>query len=67
MYAVNVDDGSAHHKVNRGYTVPRKEADELRALGVNIKPDNILEGIDYEFSEEIGDDLIFIYLILDEE
>ena len=45
IYAVNTD-GTAHHKKNRGYEIPRKEADELRLLGVSIKSTNIIESID---------------------
>jgi hypothetical protein len=37
LYAVDVDDGSAHHKKNKGHIVPKKEADELKALGVKFK------------------------------
>ncbi len=43
LYAVNVDDGKAHHKKNRGIIVPHKEADELRKLGVKLPDNNILE------------------------
>jgi hypothetical protein len=43
LYAVLVDDGKAHHKKNRGYQIPKKEADELRSLGVNLPDNNILE------------------------
>ena len=45
LYAVRVVDGKAHHKRNRGYQIPNKEADELRSYGVNIPPNNILETI----------------------
>lgn len=45
IYAVNTD-GTAHHKRNRGYQVPKKEANELRAMGVTIPPDNIIECVD---------------------
>jgi hypothetical protein len=51
IYAVNMD-GSSHHRVNKGYQIPRKEADELRSLGVNINLDNIIENIDFLESEE---------------
>lgn len=40
IYSVNMD-GTAHHKKNRGYEVPKKEAAELKKMGVSI-PDNRL-------------------------
>ena len=46
IYAVNLD-GTAHHKKNRGYTVPKKEADELKVLGVAIKDNRVIETFDY--------------------
>ena len=46
MYAVNTD-GTAHHQSNRGVRVPSKEADELRAMGVRIASDNIIENIEF--------------------
>jgi hypothetical protein len=45
LYAVNMS-GNAHHKRNRGYEVPRKEADELRQMGVKIPTNNIIESIE---------------------
>jgi hypothetical protein len=45
IYAVNDPEGTAHHKRNKGYEVPAKEADQLRAMGVNVPKDNILEGL----------------------
>ena len=56
IYAVNMD-GTAHHRQNKNYEVPKKEADELRKLGVILKPSNIIEMI------EISD----IRLILNED
>ncbi len=50
IYAVNTD-GTAHHKKNRGYEVPRKEANELRAMGVEIPSDNIIECVN-DFEEK---------------
>jgi hypothetical protein len=44
LYAVNID-GTAHHRVNKGYIIPQKEADELRKLGVDIKDNRIIEHI----------------------
>ena len=49
--------GVAHHRQNKNYEVPKKEADELRKLGVILKPSNIIEMI------EISD----IRLILNED
>ena len=45
IYAVNMD-GTAHHQKHQGYEIPRKEAEELRALGVTIKADRIIEYLD---------------------
>ena len=42
IYAVNVD-GTAHHKSNRGYEVPKKEAEELKKLGIQVPNNTILE------------------------
>lgn len=42
LYAVNID-GTAHHKKNRGVTISKKEADELRSMGVAIPANNIIE------------------------
>ena len=47
LYAVNLD-GTAHHQSNRGHVVPKKEAEELRRLGVAIGSDNILEELTTE-------------------
>jgi len=44
IYAVNID-GTAHHKSNRGFLVPKKEAEELKALGVAIKDNRIIENV----------------------
>ncbi|MDY0142922.1 MAG: hypothetical protein RBR97_13615 [Bacteroidales bacterium] len=49
IYAVNMD-GTAHHKKNRGYGVPKKEADELRKMGVEIPDDRIIENREIDFS-----------------
>ena len=43
IYAVNIIDGTAHHRKNKGYEVPKKHAKELSKLGVNFKNGNILE------------------------
>jgi len=51
IYAVNLD-GTAHHKVNKGHQIPSKEAKELRALGVDIGDDRIIESIELFENEE---------------
>lgn len=73
IYAVNMD-GKAHHRVNMGHQIPRKEADELRSLGVNINSDNIIEYFEFlEGSEKqlliesLNHTLITIYLEIEEE
>jgi hypothetical protein len=50
IYAVNMD-GTAHHKKNRGYEVPRKEAEELRNFGVQIPDNRIIENKQIDFSK----------------
>lgn len=67
LYAVNVDDGKAHHKKNRGHIVPKKEADELRTLGVQIPTDNILESRQLLINENTTDKYLTIFIIIDEE
>ncbi|MBL0308945.1 MAG: hypothetical protein IPP77_04490 [Bacteroidetes bacterium] len=66
LYAVNVD-GTAHHKKNRGHIVPKKEADELRTLGVTIPTNNIIESKQWFITESIADNYLTFFLILDEE
>ncbi|HLO70051.1 MAG TPA: hypothetical protein VK167_04230 [Flavipsychrobacter sp.] len=73
IYAINMD-GTAHHRVNKGYQIPRKEADELRSLGVNINQDNIIEHIDFLedynkqlLMESLNQTLITIYLEIEQE
>lgn len=51
IYAVHMD-GTFHHRANQGYQIPKKEADELRALGVDIRPDNIIEHIEFLVGDE---------------
>lgn len=53
IYAVNVD-GTAHHKINRGYEVSKKEAAELRKLGVQIPKNNILEDKEILITENVN-------------
>jgi len=73
IYAVNMD-GTAHHRVNKGYRIPSKEADELRSLGVNINSENIIEhleilvDIDKQLlTESLSRDLITLYIEIEEE
>ncbi|MBB3187417.1 hypothetical protein [Microbacter margulisiae] len=72
IYAVNLD-GTAHHKVNKGYQIPTKEADELRGLGVDIKDDRIIESIEFLESdqkqlltESLKHDCISIFIEIEE-
>jgi hypothetical protein len=51
LYAVNMD-GTAHHQRHKGYEIPRKEAEELRALGVDIRPDRIIEFLEISEDEQ---------------
>lgn len=67
LYAVNVDDGKAHHKSNRGHTVPRKEADELRTLGVKIPANNILESRQFTINESNSDEFLTTFITIDSE
>jgi hypothetical protein len=66
IYAVNMD-GTAHHRANGGYQVPRKEADELRALGVQIPLSNIIESKQIILNENTTLDWITMFIILDNE
>ena len=72
IYAVNMD-GTSHHRVNKGFKVPRKEADELRSLGVNLNADNVIEHIDFLdgkelqlLNESLEQILITIYIEIEE-
>jgi hypothetical protein len=67
LYAVNVDDGTAHHKSNRGYVVPKKEAEELRSLGVNIPNDNILESKLFTINESNSDEFWTTFILIDDD
>lgn len=60
IYSVNMD-GTAHHKKNRGYQVPSKEAKELRALGVTIPDDRIIENIQVDFDYSNSDSVIILF------
>ncbi len=72
IYAVNFD-GTAHHKVNKGYQIPKKEADELISLGVDINDDRIIESIELLdidqrqlLSESLEHDCISIFIEIEE-
>ena len=64
LYAVNVDDGKAHHKSNRGHSVPRKEADELRTLGVKIPSNNLLESRQLTINESNSDNVLTAFILI---
>ena len=57
LYAIRVEDGKAHHRKNRGFQIPKREADELRSLGVSLPPDNILETISASEIQVLNEDL----------
>lgn len=63
IYAVNID-GSAHHKKNRGFNVPSKEAKELRKLGIQISSDNILEMKQHSEDYTYGENVSSIFIII---
>lgn len=72
IYAVNLD-GTAHHRVNKGYQIPKKEAEELISLGVTIKADRIIESIDClenddrtHLTESLNKDCITIFIEIEE-
>lgn len=64
---MNVDDGTAHHKSNRGYVVPKKEAEELRSLGVKIPNDNILESKLLAINESNLDGFWTTFILIDND
>lgn len=72
LYAVNMD-GTAHHKRNRGLEIPSKEADEFRAMGVQVNASNILEMIELPANdvnqlllESIQGETVSFFLIFEE-
>lgn len=65
IYSVN-QDGTAHHRDNKGYVVPKKEASELRKLGVQIPENRILENYELSVLDKEADSFIF-YLILNDD
>lgn len=63
IYAVNTD-GTAHHRKNKGITVPKKHAEELSKLGVTFKDGNILENLSIPNNENKA---FFTFFIIFEE
>lgn len=73
LYAVNMD-GTAHHQRHQGYEIPRKEAEELRALGVDIRSDNIIEFLEFAedeqtklLTESLSEEYVSIYIEIHEQ
>ncbi len=64
IYAVNTD-GTAHHKGNRGFEIPKKEAMELKKLGVQIPDNRILEHKEIFINENI-ESYSSIYIIIND-
>jgi hypothetical protein len=61
LYSVN-QSGTAHHQEHKGKEIPAKEAKELRAIGITIKDNNILESKD---KDNLKWEEIFLYYIID--
>jgi hypothetical protein len=55
-------DGTAHHRKNKGYEVPKKEAEELKRFGVNMPKDRIIENMEINLKEV---ELLQIFLLFD--
>jgi hypothetical protein len=73
LYAVNMD-GTAHHQRHQGYEIPKKEAEELRALGVDIRSDRIIEFLEFSedkhtklLTESLSEEYVSIYIEIDEQ
>lgn len=67
IYSVNFD-GSAHHKKNRGYKVPDREAVELKRLGVQFSDDNVLlEYLQFVDSGSFHNPAFVFWFIVDAE
>lgn len=73
LYAVNMD-GTAHHQRHQGYEIPKNEAEELRALGVDIRPDRIIEFLEFSedkhtklLTESLGEEYVSIYIEIDKQ
>ncbi len=73
IYAVNMD-GTAHHQRHQGYEIPRKEAEELRALGVDIRQDRIIEYLEISedaqkqlLTESLSEECVSIFIEIEEQ
>jgi hypothetical protein len=64
IYAVNMD-GTAHHRRNKGYEVPKKEADELRKFGVQIPANRIIECVDLVINEELENQSVSFVIVIE--
>jgi hypothetical protein len=64
IYSVNMD-GTAHHRVNRGFEVPKKEAEELRKFGVTIPANRIIECIELTMNESFNEDTVSYFFIIE--
>lgn len=68
IYAVNID-GTAHHQKNKGYKIPKKEAKELRKMGVKLNSDNIIEYFEMDMQELLVEENEFsancLYLLIE--
>ena len=65
IYSVNMD-GTAHHRTNKGYSVPKGEAEELAKMGVAFKDGNILENIDLKLNESQDKQIFTFWFIVEE-
>ena len=64
IYAVNMD-GTAHHRRNKGYEVPKKEADELRKFGVQIPANRIIECVNLIINEELENRSVSFVIVIE--
>ncbi len=58
-------DGTAHYRANKNFQVPKKQADELRKLGVAIPADNILESVQLELNENSGQHHFTFFIVIE--
>jgi hypothetical protein len=58
-------DGTAHHRRNKGYEVPKKEADELRKFGVQIPANRIIECVDLIINEELENRSVSFVIVIE--
>lgn len=64
IYAVNMD-GTAHHRKNKGFKVPEKEAKELTKLGVQFKTGNILEIVNNSMHDSTAENIFTFFFIIE--